>query len=83
MLQAPQRVPERTERTGLPSSHLEAFSYEEGCMGKLDSAVPHVDLATRYPPPRLVEHELEPLRGLFDGLVVEIFSGCRFFTVDA
>ena len=29
------------------------FEYEEGCMGKLDSAVLHVDLATLVPAARV------------------------------
>ncbi|KAM5542067.1 hypothetical protein V8D89_004377 [Ganoderma adspersum] len=66
----------RSERGCRKLSRLEVFSYEKGCMGKPDSAVSHVDLAALVP--GLVEHELEPLRRLVDGLVV--FSGYRFFT---
>ena len=59
---------------GYPLSRLDVFSCEEGCMGKPDPVVSHVDLAVRGP--RLVERDIVPLRGLVDGLVV--FSGYRF-----
>ncbi|KAM5542100.1 hypothetical protein V8D89_004410 [Ganoderma adspersum] len=66
---------EARRQLGHGLSRLEVFSYEEGCMGKPDSVVSHVDLAARAP--GLVEREIEPLRGLVDGPVV--FSGYRFF----
>ena len=58
---------------------LELFWYEEGCMGKPDSAILHVDFAALVP--RLAERGLKPFRGLVDGPVV--FSGYTFFMVDA
>ncbi|KAM5542082.1 hypothetical protein V8D89_004392 [Ganoderma adspersum] len=70
------RVLDAHREQGLHLSHLEFFSYEEGCMDKPDSVVSHVDLASfeRY----LVECEIGLLRGLVDSPVV--FSGYRFFT---
>ncbi|KAM5542090.1 hypothetical protein V8D89_004400 [Ganoderma adspersum] len=66
---------EARRRLGYGLSRLEFFSYEEGCMGKSDSVVSHVDLAAVAL--RMVEREIGPLRGLVDGPVV--FSGYRFF----
>ena len=65
-------------RLGHRLSRLEFFSYEEGCMAKLDSdpAVSHADLAAVDR--NLVERGIGPLQRLVDGPVV--FSGYRFFT---
>ncbi|PIL33075.1 hypothetical protein GSI_04524 [Ganoderma sinense ZZ0214-1] len=62
-------------RRGHRLSRLELFSYEEGCMGKPESAVSHVGLADFGS--ELVKREFEPLWELVDGPVV--FSGYRFF----
>ncbi|PIL33076.1 hypothetical protein GSI_04525 [Ganoderma sinense ZZ0214-1] len=68
-------VPNVRSERGYRLSRFELFSYEEGCMGKPDSVVSHVDLAALMP--ELVERGIKPLRGLVDGSVV--FSGYRFF----
>ena len=45
---------------------LEVYSeYEEGCMGKLDSAVPHVDFATPVPAARVDHTQTRALQGTY------------------